>query len=1030
MGGVRRTVRATVQAAGLLLLTGAAVQAQDAPDALEGWVEGRVVGEAGAPVPGVLVELSGPGLVRPLEAVSDEGGRFRLGPAPGGIGYRLRALHVGYAPASREEIAVRAGESTAVELRLARRVVGMDTLRVFASPLRIRRDDTEFTARLDRRAIELLPTPYDPTELVGMTPGAQPGQIWGGAAVQSNVYQFDGLLMTHPGLGGGIIEPSMRWVEAVEVRGLGAGAEHGNFQGGLVNVVTRSGSNLRTGGGRASVESGSLNASNLVPSEIGLETELRREVEADASGPVVRDRLYYFVGGHVLEERRRALSHLPGLAEDFLPWTEDRRALRAFAKLTWEPSFRDRFEASGGLFHTRVDHAEITGYQDRDAAGRLTDPAHLYTLSWARTLGPDGRLEARVAGFGREERLEGGAGMGVPSVRVFAHGVPPVPTYHNTPFHRDRSPASRTAAARWEQHLGGGDSFWAWGHRITAGAELSWGRWRDRWLRNGGMTWRPARTAELDPDDPSTWLFAELIPTDWGGEVDLHARVRNHALFVQDHITVSRHLSFTPGLRFGWWSGDLLPGGDPGRRFRALTDRGADPRVGVTVDPLGTNRLVLKAHWGRYHQGMLAQLFDRVEGGEVFTDRELWYYRGMPPATPGTAYTAAERDAMTSGDPRFTLEEVFRLNETGPVDPAYRQPYMDQWVVGVEASLGDRLKAEVVYVNRANRNLAGLLDRNLESNFHRFVDVAVHTGPGPLGAGGGDSIFLGGEPLVLPEMYVRNDWIRQLILWDLEGFDVVLPPGFEWADTLGLSYEPDLVLTNLPGAERDFHQLQLAVHAGFTRWGASASVVWSRLTGNLNSVTGYEAGTDYEDFAEIGAGPWVRPNEAVNFRGRLPGFSPLEIKLAVHGDVGWGVRAGAFLHGARGERYTPYFHITGLGFAYDGTDPESGERGELDRRLASTIAGQRLFVRPRGDQRYGDRFTLDIRLDRSVPGTRDRLRGTLDIFNLWNADAATDVFAQTNQGRSFTGLDPNLRFGAVRERIQPLTVRLGVAAEL
>jgi hypothetical protein len=61
-------------------------------------------------------------------------------------------------------------------------------------------------------------------------------------------------------------------------------------------------------------------------------------------------------------------------------------------------------------------------------------------------------------------------------------------------------------------------------HELQAGAELSGGGWVDRRMRTGGMTWRPPRLRGMDPDDPATWVFSGLIPTDWGGEVDLHAR--------------------------------------------------------------------------------------------------------------------------------------------------------------------------------------------------------------------------------------------------------------------------------------------------------------------------------------------------------------------------------------------------------------------------------------------------------------------------------------------------------------------------
>jgi hypothetical protein len=985
--------------------------------ALEGWVEGQVLGDGLQPVPGVLVELAGPALDRPRTGVTDAEGRFRLGPVPAGTGYRVRAVHIGYAPRSSASLEVTTGGVTRVELRLDRVAVGLDTLEVYAAPLQIRRDDTEFGIRLDARALELLPTPYDPSAVAGLTPGARAGEIWGGAAPQANRYLLDGMAQNHPGLGGAMVEPSMRWVERVEIRGLGAGAEHGDFQGGMVNVVTRSGTNVLRGGLRSGIEHHRMNSLNSGRREIAMQTELRREVEAELSGPLLRDRLYYFVGGHLFEERRRAQGHLlPGSFGDILPFTEDRRELRGFGKLTWEPSYRERVEIAGGWFDTRVDNAGMNGYQDANGTGRLTDPVRFWTATWNRGLTANSSLEARVAGFRREARFAGSGGPDLPAVKIFAHGDPPTQVYQNAVFDTEQHPSSRTAFLAWEWRgaIGGIENV------LRVGGEVTRGSWVDRRTRNGGMTWRPNRSREFWLDETDTWSTFDIVATEWGGEVDLDARVGSEAFFVQNHLTLSPRFAVSPGLRVSRWRGELLPGGREADRFNALEASGIDPRIGVTFDPSGQNRLVLKAHWGRYHQGMLSQFFDRVEGGEVYNDRELWYYRGAYPAHPGQSFSAAERDAMSEGSPRFTPEQVFRLNETGSVDANYRHPYVSQWIIGAEASPTDRIRAEVLYVRRENRNLVALVDRNLEDNYHVFHDVWVHTIDGR-------AIFLDEDPLILPRVLIPYD---VLIWWLPQAAAAGLPwpPGLSPADVAGMSYDQDLVLTNPADARRSFHQLQLSVHASWPRWGGSASFAWSRLRGNLNSVTGYEAGTGLDDFTVEGAGPFVRPNEQVNFDGNLPGVAPLEFKLAVHGELGWGFRAGAFWQAARGDLYTPHFTLSGLGFQY-----RVVEGGEIHPNLVQAVAGQRVFARERGSMRYGDRHTLDLRVDRVLPGAGGRMRATVDVFNLWNAGPPVRILREVNQGSTFLSPvltpDPNQLHGAVQERVQPRSFRIGVTAD-
>jgi hypothetical protein len=1018
---LQSVVTALVLAAPLPAATGPqGTQASPDPSRslLEGSVSGQVLGEGLEPVPGVLVELYGPALASPRSSTTDAEGRFQIGPVSASDDYRVRAVHLGYSPGVSEAFAIESGSVTTIEIRITREAVGLDTLAVYAAPLQIRRRDTEFGIRLDARTLELLPTPHTASAVAGMTPGARAGEIWGGAAVQANNYQLDGIAQNHPGVGGAMVEPSMRWVERVEIRGLGAGAEYGDFQGGMVNVVTRSGTNRRRTGMRVSLENHKLNSANWFRREIAVETDLRAELEGETSGPLIRDRLYFFVGGHALHERRRAQGHLlPGSFGEILPLTESRREFRGMGKLTWEPNYRDRVEIAGGLFSTRVENAGMTGYEAENAGGRVSDPVRFYTGMWTRASASGSRLEVRLAGFHRDERWDGMAGHDIPSVRIFAYGDPPTPVYQNSPFSTRRTPSSHTASIAWEwrRSLGGMQNL------LKIGAEASRGSWLDRRTRNGGMTWRPTRNRDFFLDETDTWLPANnIISTEWGGEVDLDARLGSEAVFIQNHLTVSPRLSISPGLRVSKWRGDLLPKGREADRFTALEASGVDPRIGITLDPTGTNRLVMKAHWGTYHQGMLSQFFDRVEGGEVYSDRQIWYHRGDPPSEPTRTFTAAERDALTTGNPHFTLEQIFRLNETGSVDPDYRHPYVNQLILGLEASPTERIRAEFLYVHRDNRNLVALLDRNLADNYHVFRNLWVHTPDGR-------PIFLDEEPMILPEIHIPHDALRAYIEAAAEG-GLPMPPGLTLADVESMSFEQDLVLTNPVAAKRTFHQLQFSLHASYPRWGASASFVWSRLRGNLNSVTGYEAGTGLDDFIEEGAGPFVRPNEQVNFFGRLPGAAPLELKIAVHADLGWGVRGGAFWHAARGDRYTAYFNLSGLGFDY-----RAEEGGSLPAGLVYSVAGQRVFIEERGSGRYGDRHTLDVRFDREIPGTDGRFRATIDIFNLWNSGAPTRILRELNQGTTFLSPiltpDPNQLHGAVQERLQPRTLRIGITAD-
>ena len=72
-----------------------------------------------------------------------------------------------------------------------------------------------------------------------------------------------------------------------------------------------------------------------------------------------------------------------------------------------------------------------------------------------------------------------------------------------------------------------------------------------------------------------------------------------------------------------------------------------------------------------------------------------------------------------------------------------------------------------------------------------------------------------------------------------EGIPGVPPiPGYSVADIGRLAWDPDYVITNVPQAERLFHQVQAVVKFGYPRYGGTFSAVWSRLRGNLDNVSG------------------------------------------------------------------------------------------------------------------------------------------------------------------------------------------------
>ena len=334
-------------------------------------------------------------------------------------------------------------------------------------------------------------------------------------------------------------------------------------------------------------------------------------------------------------------------------------------------------------------------------------------------------------------------------------------------------------------------------------------------------------------------------------------------------------------------------------------------------------------------------------------------------------------------------------SEVGLVD-GYSQPFVDQLVLGVEHAWNARWKAGLTFVHRENDDILALVDRNLATNYTAFANVSVidfRTGDPVLDANG--------NPLVLPTVFISNDDILE------RGW----APGLTDAQVDALTFEEDLVLTNPEGAFREMDQIQVTFDGRGDAWELSLSAVYTDLEGNFFSVSGYQ------DPNGIGAGSFVRPNEAINAEGALEGVDEWEVKARLTADLPWRLRGGLFLRYRSGEVFEPAYEIDNRNHDF------IAENGELfSFRHFSDVSGEDIFLETRGSRSYDASTIVDLHLDRAfrLAGDTDLLLG-LDVFNLFGDDAVTRVNTEVGQQDAS---DPSTLFGATQRRVVPRTLRL------
>ncbi|HEX9092477.1 MAG TPA: carboxypeptidase regulatory-like domain-containing protein, partial [Coriobacteriia bacterium] len=230
--------------------------AQEQRASIEGVVRDT---QAGALVGATVTAKAAGGASR--EVVTDATGTYRfVALAPGR--YEVTATLAGFATAKVANIDLRLGQVLSIPMTLAPGGLAETVQVVGESPL----IDVKQSARatnLREEAIDKMPKGRDFTSLVTQAPGANNETKLGGisidgASASENRFIIDGAETTDLRYGTSGKQLITDFVEEVQVKSSGYAAEYGGATGGVINVLTKSGSNTFRGDVMAYLSSDSL----------------------------------------------------------------------------------------------------------------------------------------------------------------------------------------------------------------------------------------------------------------------------------------------------------------------------------------------------------------------------------------------------------------------------------------------------------------------------------------------------------------------------------------------------------------------------------------------------------------------------------------------------------------------------------------------------------------------------------------------------------------------------------------------------
>jgi hypothetical protein len=265
-----------------------------------GTLTGIVRDASGAGIPGVSVEVTNVDTNGQRVAISSSGGVYTTASLPPGR-YRLDIELSGFKRVTRDGIRVTTGEVARVDVEMALGAV-TDRLIVTANAPVLRSETATLGQTVQQERIAQLPlngrtfiTLAALTPGVALPPDSQLPRINGGRP-RTNEYLFDGISVLQPEPGQVAYYPILDAIEEFTIESNSVPAEFGRFNGGVVNLTTRAGTNSLHGTGFEFLRNEALNARNYFQPAPAAKPEYRRnQFGGTVGGPIARDRTFFFV---------------------------------------------------------------------------------------------------------------------------------------------------------------------------------------------------------------------------------------------------------------------------------------------------------------------------------------------------------------------------------------------------------------------------------------------------------------------------------------------------------------------------------------------------------------------------------------------------------------------------------------------------------------------------------------------------------------------------------------------------------------
>jgi Carboxypeptidase regulatory-like domain/TonB dependent receptor-like, beta-barrel len=649
-----------------------------------GSIVGTVTDETAAALPGVTVTIKGEAIVGTQTDVTNEKGFFRFVALPPGA-YAMSFSLSGFATLNRPGVKVSVGGTN--EENVGLKVSKMaEEVTVTGEAEVVDTTSNQVSTNYDKDWVRNAPIPrFTFFDLINAAPGVNQAVAGDsrstslGSSSSDNSYMLDGTDFTAPLTGSAWPWPNTDAIEEIEVLSLGAPAEYGNFQGAVFNVVTRQGSNSFHGDANFYLQTQGLTGRNTTEAEDGglpYHRDKFNDATFQLSGPIVKDKLWFF-GSY---QYQRDFQSPVGIPVEF---PNKFAADRVFGKINWQIDAKNKL-----MFAYHDDYYRIPCI-DNDC-NEFTDPSTIKVehghnpspnVTYTSVLSDKTYVEARVSGFYGKDHADP-LQPSEPRVKTRFLDLDTGQVTGGIYSWYDGN-VWKTAASAKVSHFA--DSFLGGSHDFKFGVQFN----------DGGGDY-------VGGYNDYVRTYGGVPAYGYGYQTPAHSagKTRGVGVYFDDTFRVNSRLTLNLGARYDYNNASFgsypildVDGNETGQRSPAVPNlfswNTVSPRIGFNLKLTGDGKTVFKAHYGRYYRGVITGEFDDIA-----------------PSAPVLIAFSGEYNADGSRvDP-----EVVQDNSQLKLDPNYKAPYTDQYIVGLDREIVKDLGLSLNYVYKKSKNMGGYVD--------------------------------------------------------------------------------------------------------------------------------------------------------------------------------------------------------------------------------------------------------------------------------------------------------------------------------